>query len=320
MAVKVAEEWLNICGGCEVSILDIGEPLLDLLPALEFVHMPVLMDHKYYGQTGEGTEMEIPEAEIGIISGGVRNEKEKHVAEVMRKACKTLVALGSCACFGGIPAMANMSKLEDLFEKVYRGIPTTEPAETPSENLPPLLETLKAVDEIVEVDAYIPGCPTSPGIIVDALTALLEGKPFELPERSVCDDCPVKREKKASGGTIDRPLKGVEFQQGEAWENTRCFMEQGILCLGPVTRSGCATGTDAHGGEKVPRCVKGYMPCRGCFGPIRMGANPLVDMMGALTTIGLDPKQVIDRRALLNRYIGAQNRLRPLPQRPAARR
>jgi len=37
VAVKVAEEWLNICGGCEVTILDIGEPLLDLLPELNFV-------------------------------------------------------------------------------------------------------------------------------------------------------------------------------------------------------------------------------------------------------------------------------------------
>ena len=50
---RVAEEWLNICGGCEVSILDLGEKLLDVLPSLEFVHMPVLMDHKYFGQTGE---------------------------------------------------------------------------------------------------------------------------------------------------------------------------------------------------------------------------------------------------------------------------
>ncbi|NIU10019.1 MAG: methyl viologen-reducing hydrogenase, partial [Phycisphaerae bacterium] len=115
MAVKVAEEWLNICGGCEVTILDIGEPLLDLLPELNFVHMPVLMDNKYFGQTGEKEEMEIPEADVGIISGGVRNEKEKHVAEEMRKKCKTLIALGSCACYGGIPAMANMFPLEAIY-------------------------------------------------------------------------------------------------------------------------------------------------------------------------------------------------------------
>jgi F420-non-reducing hydrogenase small subunit len=316
MAVRVAEEWLNICGGCEVSILDIGEPLIDILPKLEFVHMPVLMDHKYYGQTGEGTEIEIPEADVGIVSGGVRNEKERHVLEEVRKRTGTLVSLGSCACFGGIPAMANMFPLDDLYEKVYRGSVTTEPAATPSEDLPPLLDRVYALDEVVSVDAYVPGCPPKPAMIVDALTALLEGKPFELPERSVCDDCPVRREKKAGGGDVKRPLEGVQFDQGGPWENTRCLMEQGYLCLGPVTRAGCST-TYEEGGPKVPRCIQGYMPCRGCFGPIRKGANPLVDMMGALSSIGLDAKQVLDRRALLNRYIGAQKRLRPLPQRPA---
>ena len=313
---KVAEEWLNICGGCEVSILDIGEPLLGLLPQLEFVHIPVLADHKYFGAMGDGTTLEIPPADVGIVSGGVRNEKEKHVAEAMRKSSKTLIALGSCACFGGIPALANIWKRDELLDKVYRGSKTTESAPTPSENLPPLLESVLALDEVVKVDVYIPGCPTAPELIVQALMSLLGGKPFVLPERSVCDDCPVKREKKASAGTLKRPLESVAFKQGEPWENTRCFMEQGFLCLGPVTRAGCATGTEAEGHTKVPRCIKGYMPCRGCFGPIRKGANPLVDMMGALTSIGLDAKQVQDRRALLNRYIGAQNRLRPLPQKP----
>ena len=158
--VRVAEEWLNICGGCEVTILDIGEPLLDLLPQLQFVHMPVLMDHKYFGQTGEKTEMEIPEAEVGIISGGVRNDKEKHVATEMRKKCQTLISLGSCACYGGIPALANQYTLADLYEKVYRQSKSTDPAATPSEDLPPLTDRVYALDEVVKVDIYIPGCPT----------------------------------------------------------------------------------------------------------------------------------------------------------------
>ena len=135
MTVNVAEEWLNICGGCEVTILDIGEPLLDLLAELNFVHMPVLMDHKYNGQLGDRDGMEIPEADVGIISGGARTEKEKKVAEEMRKKCKTLIALGSCACYGGIPAMANMFPIEALCDKVYRECKTTDPAETPTENL-----------------------------------------------------------------------------------------------------------------------------------------------------------------------------------------
>jgi F420-non-reducing hydrogenase small subunit len=317
MAARIAEEWLNICGGCEVTILDIGEPLLDLLPQLDFVHIPVLMDNKYFGQTGEKSEMEIPEADVGIISGGVRNEKEKHVAEEMRKKCNVIVALGSCACFGGIPAMANMWSLEDLYDKVYRDSVTTEKAETPKENLPPLLDKVYALDEVITVDVGLPGCPTTPDLVKEALLSLLTGKPFSLPEKSVCDECPTKREKKAAGGEIKRPLESLEFNQDEPWENTRCFMEQGQLCLGPVTRGGC-TGIAAEEGEtKVPRCIKGYMPCRGCFGPIRKGANPLVDMMTAISSIGLDAKQVVDRRALLNRYIGGQGRLKPLPPRPA---
>jgi F420-non-reducing hydrogenase small subunit len=308
MPVKVAEEWLNICGGCEVTILDIGEPLLDLLPKLEFVHMPVLMDHKYFGQTGEKTEMEIPEADIGIISGGIRNEEEKHITEEMRKKCKTLISLGSCACFGGIPALANQYPLEELYDKVFRQLKTTDSADTPATDIPPLTDRVYAIDEVVKVDVYIPGCPTTPELIVQALTALLEGKTFEIPERSVCDDCPAKREKKAITA-VKRPLESI-VPPGQKLEDSRCFMELGYLCLGPITRSGCG------GSEKVPRCIKGFMPCRGCFGPIRKGANPMVEMMGALSSIGLDPKLILDRRSTFQRYIGAQGRLRPLPKRP----
>ncbi|MDI6807425.1 MAG: methyl viologen-reducing hydrogenase [Candidatus Eisenbacteria bacterium] len=308
MAVRVAEEWFAICGGCEVTILDIGEALLDLLPKLQFVHMPVLMDHKLYGQTGEKKKMEIPEADVGILAGSIRNEENRELAKEMRAKCKTLIALGSCACFGGIPALANQQKLEDLYEKVYRGSKTTEPSPTPQAGIPPLTDKVYGVDEVVKVDLYIPGCPTAPEIVADALTSLLEGKPFSLPERSVCDDCPTKREKKADI-SLKRPLESI-IPLGQKLEESRCFMEIGFLCLGPVTKSGCG------GHEKTPRCVKGLMPCRGCFGPIRKGANPMVEMMGAITSIGLDAKVILDRPATFQRYIGAQGRLRPLPAKP----
>jgi len=303
---RIAEEWFAICGGCEVTVLDIGEPLLDLLPKLEFVHMPVLMDHKVFGQTGEKKKMEIPEADVGIIAGGIRNEENRELAKEMRDKCKVLIALGSCACYGGIPALANQYKIEDLFEKVYRGSVSTDAAEPPKESIPPLLDRVYAVDEVVNVDVYIPGCPTQPEIVAQALTALLEGKPFSLPERSVCDDCPTKREKKATG-SIKRPLEPI-VPAGQKLEESRCFMELGYLCLGPVTKSGCG------GSEKTPRCVKGYMPCRGCFGPIRKGANPMVEMMGALSSVGLDAKAIPDRGATFQRYIGAHKRLRPMAQ------
>jgi F420-non-reducing hydrogenase small subunit len=62
--------------------------------------------------------------------------------------------------------------------------------------------------------------------------------------------------------------------------------------------------------EGVPRCIRAYMPCRGCFGPLSLSANPMVDMMGALSTIGLDPKEIPDRAATFNRFAGA-GRLQP---------
>ncbi|MDP2952853.1 MAG: hypothetical protein Q8O76_06015 [Chloroflexota bacterium] len=97
------------------------------------------------------------------------------------------------------------------------------------------------------------------------------------------------------------------FQPGQKFEEIRCLMELGYLCLGPATRTGCG------GVDKVPRCVRAFMPCRGCFGPIRAGANPMVDMMGALSSIGLDPRQIEDRMATFNRFVGVVGRLRPTP-------
>jgi F420-non-reducing hydrogenase small subunit len=161
MAVRLAEEWFAICGGCEVTILDIGEPLLEVLKQVQIVHMPVLMDHKLYGQTGEGTQMEIPEAEVGMIAGGIRNEEHKKIAQEMRKKCKTLIALGSCACFGGIPALANQYATEEMLEKVYRGSVTTESNGLPKEEIPALTDRVYAVHEVVKIDLALPGWPTS---------------------------------------------------------------------------------------------------------------------------------------------------------------
>jgi F420-non-reducing hydrogenase small subunit len=313
MPVRVAEEWFSICGGCEVTILDIGEELLKVLPALEFVHMPVIMDHKYHGQLGEmdSQRFEIPEAEVGIVSGGVSNEKEHALALEMRKKCKILISLGSCACFGGIPAMANNWTIDEMTEKVYRNCRSTESAPTPDKNLPKLLDRVYALDEVVKVDLSIPGCPTSPDWVKNAIVALLTGKPFAMPEKSVCDECPAKRSKKTSDIKLKRPLSGPKFETGKPYEEMQCFLEQGFVCLGPVTKAGCAGITTEVGEKPIPRCIKGYMPCRGCFGPVKEDSNPLIDYTNALASAGIDPKGIVDRKMMLYRYIGAHDKLKP---------
>jgi F420-non-reducing hydrogenase small subunit len=269
--------------------------------------MPVIMDHKLFGQTGDQPGPEIPEADVGIISGGIRVEENKEIAEEMRRKCNTLIALGSCACFGGLPALANQFMVDEIHEKVWRGCVSTDPAETPTQEVSPFTDRIYALHEVVNVDLKLPGCPTTPDMVAEALTALLEGREISLPTKSVCDECPTIREKKAMAN-VKRPLESVEFEVGKPLDTVRCYMEQGFLCNGPATRSGCG------GAEKTPRCIKAYMPCRGCFGPLSDTANPLVDMMGALSTIGLDVKQIQDRAATFNRFSGA-GRLRPLPKR-----
>jgi len=305
---RLAEECFAICAGCEITILDIGEPLIDILKKVSIVHMPVLMDHKLFGQTGEGTEMEIPEADIGIITGGIRTEEHKQIAREMRKKCKTLIAMGTCASFGGIPALANLYTDAELLDKVYRGSISTDSDGVPNVDLPELTDRVYAVGEEVPVDVFLPGCPTTPEMVVAALTSLLEGKPLVLPTKSVCDECPTIREKK-SATTMKRRFEAPDFVPGRPLSEMRCLMEQGFLCLGPATRGGCG------GSEGTPRCIRAYMPCEGCFGPISDKANPMVDMMGALSTIGLEPKQIPDRAATFNRFCGAGGRLRPLPRR-----
>ena len=103
-------------------------------------------------------------------------------------------------------------------------------------------------------------------------------------------------------------MAGGEIQQ--CIDMAKRFMEQGFLCQGPATRAGCG---GFEGG--VPRCIKAYMPCRGCYGPLNDEANPMVDMMGALSSIGLNPSQIPDRAAQFNRFAGAKGRLRTVPKR-----
>ena len=315
MAVNVFEDWLNACSGCEISILNIGDPLVDLLPQLNFVHITPLIDHKLHGQLGEKTDMDVPESVVGIVTGGVRTEEQKHELQEIRKKTKFLIALGTCACHGGVPAQANMWKNEDVLEKVFRQCASTEPSPDPQDpNVPKLTPTCAAVDEVVKVDISVPGCPPHPDWIVEAISALLQGKTsWSLPERSVCDTCPVIREKKSGGGPVKRWLENMPFNPEEGLEKMRCINEVGYLCQGPVTLAGCAGKTG------VPRCIQGRTPCRGCFGPIRKGAQPMVEMMGALSSVGLDAKAMLDRRAMLNRYIGGHGVLKVLPARPATK-
>ena len=190
-----------------------------------------------------------------------------------------------------------------MLDYVYK-TPTTDSAEPPSdENLPKLLDRVYAVDEIVKVDLKLPGCPTSPQIFAQAITALLEGKEFKLEEKSVCDTCKQEREKKSEMSELKRH---TELPTRDKW-GEKCILEQGFLCMGPATLAGCATGTDG------PRCIMAGYACRGCFGPIREGDKQMVAMMTALSSLGINLQTIPDRPATFSQFVGAHNILRALP-------
>jgi len=292
LPLRIVAEWLATCGGCECSLLDIGEPLLSILKVASFVHIPVLMDTKYYGQTGEVTQLTLPEADVGIVSGAVRNDDNRLVLVELRKKAKVLVACGSCACFGGIPALANGISNNELLKEVYS---KEDSSEIPSRRLPALEERVYAIDEVVKVDAYLPGCPPSPANISDALSTIAGGKLPKLSSKSVCDSCFLAREKK----DITTIRRGIELPSANEWGG-RCILEQGYLCLGPVTRAGCASGSEG------PRCVQAGYPCRGCYGPLE-GGDQYADMLNALATIGVDPATLPDLKGILSQFTGAKN-------------
>jgi len=254
----LAVETLSICAGCEISILDLHQALPGVLEAVDLVYIQVLMDPK------EPPE----EVDVGFVSGAVRNEEQVELLERMRERCKVLVAFGSCAAFGGIPGLANLSTARDLLEEVYiRAKSNVNPRGViPNRVVPKLLPEVHAVSDFVKVDYVLPGCPPPPKLIGELVTCLLEGKEFRLPPKTVCDQCPLTKEEKKVPHFLRWGQRKIDPE--------RCLLEQGFLCMGPVTQGGCEA-----------RCPSARTPCRGCFGPTNSVTDQAAKMIGALASI-----------------------------------
>ena len=302
MRPRLSCEWLHACSGCEIALLNCGERLLALLERVEIVHFPLLMDHKY-SDRGDAAEIALPEAEIGLVSGGVASEEHLAVLRAMRRQCRTLVALGTCATHGGIPALCNQWPVDQAMGTVFSGVGgnNTYPVEVPAP-----LDRVYSIDEQVTVDLCVPGCPPRPETIVAVIEALLAGEKPPLPNKSVCETCPTVRAGKGQR-TVHRFLANADYDPRAPVAEMRCLLEQGLLCMGPVTAGGC-------GGPDAPLCIRARVPCRGCYGPVRPGGNPLLDMLNGLASNGIDHRTIVDRRSLL-RFSGAHGLLKPLGRR-----
>jgi len=279
--IKLAVYWGAACGGCCVSVLDVHESLFDVVAAADLVFWPIALDTKYK----DVEAMADQEIDVTLFNGAVRNSENEHLAHLLRQKTKVLVAYGSCAHMGGIPGLGNFSNREAIFERVYD---TTESTVNPDKirpqqetkmkegvlELPEFYNDVRSLDQVVDVDYYLPGCPPQTERLVEVFMAIVTGA--ELPpkgsvvgalEKSQCDEC---NRKKTDNKTIKEFHRPIDIQD----DGETCFLEQGVICMGPATRGGCGV-----------RCIEGNAPCRGCYGPPVDVPDPGAKMMSAIGTM-----------------------------------
>jgi F420-non-reducing hydrogenase small subunit len=291
---KVAFYWCASCGGCEETVVDLAEDILGVVEKVDIVLWPVAMDFKYKDI------LAMPDKSIvaTLLNGAVRSTEQEEMARMLRKKSQFLIAYGSCAVSGGIPALANQFSREQILQFNYEQAPTlvndqkTRPQLKSAENgrevsLPALHNVVRALDQVVEVDYYVPGCPPTPNITKAALGALLEGKlppkgSVLAPDIALCDECSRKKSKPTN-------LSIAEFKRPHQIlaDPEQCFLAQGVVCMGPATRSGCGA-----------QCTSGNMPCTGCFGPTSRVRDQGLKIMSSLCA-NIAPKEEEDINKVL---------------------
>jgi F420-non-reducing hydrogenase small subunit len=258
---KLSMFWASSCGGCEISLTNIHERILDVDAAFDFMFCPCLLDTK------KAAIEALPDGDIAItfFNGAIRTSENLEMAHLLRKKSQLLIAYGSCAGDGCIPGLANFYRRQDVFDSVYlknattdnpAGIVPVTASEVPEGTLtiPEFLPDVKTLAQVTDVDYFIPGCPPEPHQLINVLELILSGD--VLPPKgsvvggghsTVCDECRRKKENKV----ISKFYRTYEI----ITDPDKCLLEQGVVCMGIATRDGCGA-----------LCPAANMPCIGCYG------------------------------------------------------
>jgi coenzyme F420-reducing hydrogenase gamma subunit len=235
------------CEGCQLQIVNLEEEILDLISVVEMVEWREAMtEHSN-------------EYDVAIIEGSITRPEDEERIQIIRSRAKILIALGACATIGGINKLKNNFDLNEAKRYVYgrdASLPHLETAMT------------KSVDEVVEVDFYVHGCPMERRDFVTILRAILAGKKPDIPDYPVCVECKAK-------------------------ENV-CRWEYGEVCIGPIIRAGCGA-----------RCPSGAHRCYGCRGYVN---NPNVAAAkDVITRYGLNVDDLKSKMVLFGSKQGPTN-------------
>jgi NAD-reducing hydrogenase small subunit len=150
-----------------MSFLDLDERLLDLAAAMDLVFSPIA-DVKVFP---EGVD-------VALVEGAVGNEEHLHAARAVRQRSRLVVAFGDCAVSGNVTAIRNaLGGALPVLERAYRDPADLQP-QVPSQPgiVPPLLDRVLPLHQVVPVDAWLPGCPPSADLIHSVLLDLLAGR------------------------------------------------------------------------------------------------------------------------------------------------
>jgi len=285
---KVAFYWCASCGGCEETVVDLNETILKVTAAVDIVLWPVALDFK----KKDIEAMKDKEIAVSFINGAIRMDEHEEWVKLLRKKSGLVVAFGACACFGGIPGLANFWDKQTIFDRHFKEVPSVDNPKgvTPQTkckvdgnelHLPEFYDTVKTLGQTIDVDYYLPGCPPPPDLVLGAVMAILEGKlpkkgSVLAPDKALCDTCP-RRDSKPEKLSIKEMKRPWQIKM----DPTKCFLPQGIFCVGPATRSGC--------GET---CINANQPCRGCMGPMSSVAEQGAKSLSMIASIlGIDEEE-----------------------------
>jgi len=290
---KLAIYWAASCGGCDIAILDIETKILDVAAFFDVIFWPCAMDFKY----DDVRAMPDKSITLTLFNGSIRSSENYEIAQLLRAKSVVLCAFGSCAAEGGIPGLANFHSKEAICEYVYKQSPSLEPgngtmpqpevrAPEGLVRIPVLWNTVRSLDQVVDVDYVIPGCPPQSDQIAAVVAAVIDilsnGKPLPpkgtvlgATEKTCCDECKRTRNVKKIKGFI-RPFEHLT-------DPNVCLLEQGIVCMGPATRAGCGA-----------KCGSAGVPCRGCYGAPTNVRDQGAKMASALASVidSTDPEEI----------------------------
>lgn len=193
--LKIGIYELTGCAGDALLILDCEKELVDIFKAADIQSFLMAKSDNIDG-----------DLDVALVEGSVSTEKEVKEVLDIRKRAKVVVAIGICACFGGIQAVfLNEKDWKNNFKAVYGDTEMTHTRPAHS----------KPIDAYIKVDYYLPGCPIGKEQFLSTFNRILKGNPPELFRFPVCVEC--------------------------KWNENDCLLNRGIPCLGPVTRAGCGS-------------------------------------------------------------------------------